>query len=60
METVANPPLMPEINYQSQSIFIYPSLKFQSKFMFEYANNVSRLRVVNYNIWTQIEDQYVN
>jgi hypothetical protein len=37
-----------------------PILQFQSKFVLECANNVFTLRVVTYNIWTQIEDQYVN
>jgi hypothetical protein len=52
--------LTPEINNQFQSIFTHPSSQFQSKFVFECANNVSTLRVVTYNLWTQIEDRYVN
>jgi hypothetical protein len=38
----------------------YLSSQFQSKFVFECANYVSTSRVVTYNIWTQIEDRYVN
>jgi hypothetical protein len=34
-------------------IFAHPSLQFQSKFVFECANNVSTLRVVTYYIWTE-------
>jgi hypothetical protein len=45
--------LTPKINNQSKSIFTHPSSQFQSKFVFESANNVSILRVVTYNIWAQ-------
>jgi hypothetical protein len=42
--------LTPEINNQSKSIFTHPSLQFQSKSVFECANNVSTLLVVTYNM----------
>jgi hypothetical protein len=51
--------LRPEINNQLKSIFTHPSSQFQSKFEFECDSNESTLRVVTYNIWTQIEDRYM-
>jgi hypothetical protein len=52
-------PWMTEKATNAESSFTHPSSQFKSKFVFNCANNVSTFQVVTYNIWTQIEDQYV-